>query len=398
MATTLKFLYAAIVLWLGVTPCLAQSANDRQQQFREHILKAQGYLAEKRPDLAILELQAAVALDPEDVDTEGNLGVLLYFQGKAAEAIPHLRVVVEKQPSLVKIQGILGMAEVRTLDATQGRKDLEASFPLIQDPKFKVEVGLELVGLYTQSVDLDLAAGILAQLKKLAPDNPEVLYACYRTFQDLSSEAMISLAVAARDSAQMHQLLAHEEMRDGNTNAAVAQFHNAIAINPELPGVQYELAELLNTSQDPAIKKEAEQEYRNALAVDPQNEKAIFRLAEIAAQKGDTQQAYAGYTRALVLQPADSDAKLGLAKVLTQMNQSAKAQKLLEQTVQLDPTNATAHYRLAMFYREQGRMEDAKRQLEQYKELREAKDKLRSVYKDLLRQSAEIMADEPDAK
>ncbi|MGA9135800.1 MAG: tetratricopeptide repeat protein, partial [Candidatus Sulfotelmatobacter sp.] len=398
MVPTLRYLPAAIVLLLGVSPCFAQSANGTQQQFREHVLKARGYLTEKRPDLAIPELQAAAALDPQDVDTQGNLGVLLYFDGKAAEAIPHLRVALKEQPSLVKIQGILGIAELRTADFAQGRKDLEASFPLIQDPKFKVEVGLELVGLYTQSEDLDLAAAILAQLKKTAPDNPEVLYASYRTFSDLSSEAMISLSVVAPDSAQMHQLLAHLEIWEGNTNAAVAQFRKAIEIDPRLPGVQFELADLLNISQDPAVKKEAEREYGEALAADPRDEKAIFRLAEIAAQKGDTQQAYAGYTRALALQPADSDAKLGLAKILTQMNQPAKAQALLEQTVQLDPTNATAHYRLATFYREQGRMDDAKRELEQYKDLREAKDKLHAVYKDLLRQPAVIKADEPDEK
>ena len=386
MAPTLKYLPAAIVLLLGVSPCFAQTAKDTQEQFRNHVEKAQGYLAEKRPDLAIPELQAAAALDPRDVDTQGNLGVLLYFEGKEAEAIPHLRVALEGQPSLVKIQGILGIAELRTADFAQARKDLEASFPLIQDPKFKVEVGLELVGLYTQSEDLDLATPILTQLKKTAPDNPEVLFACYQTFSDLSSEAMISLSVVAPDSAQMHQLLAHLEIWEGNTNAAVAQFRKAIAIDPRLPGVHFELADLLNISQDPAVKKEAEREYGEALAVNPRDEKAIFRLAEIAAQKGDTQQAYVGYTRALALQPEDSDAKLGLAKILTQMNQPAKAQALLEQTVQLDPTNVTAHYRLATFYREQGRMEDAKRELEQYKELREAKDKLHAVYKDLLRQ------------
>ena len=85
------------------------------------------------------------------------------------------------------------------------------------------------MGVYTDSGDLEQAAGILTQLKKIAPDNPEVLYASYRTFSDLSSEAMIALSLAAPDSAQMHQLLAHEEIKEGNTNAAIAQFREAIA-------------------------------------------------------------------------------------------------------------------------------------------------------------------------
>src|ERR1039457_4379611 len=78
----------------------AQTGTDPQAEFSRHIQQAQKYLEQKRPDLAIPELQAAVTINPDDVETQGNLGVLLFFQGKAAEAIPHLRMAVEKQPSL----------------------------------------------------------------------------------------------------------------------------------------------------------------------------------------------------------------------------------------------------------------------------------------------------------
>ena len=72
---------------------------------------------------------------------------LLYFQGKVAEAIPHLRAAIENQPSLSKIQGILGIAELRTQDFARGRNDLEASFPLIEDKKFK-DITYSIVGTY----------------------------------------------------------------------------------------------------------------------------------------------------------------------------------------------------------------------------------------------------------
>src|ERR1035437_967008 len=175
-------------LLLSPALCFAQAANDKQSQIEEHSRKAQEYLREKQPALAIPELQALVALDPESVEAQGDLGVLLYFQGKLAEAIPHLRAAFERQPSLVKIQGVLGLAELSALDFEQGRKDLEAAFPLLAEPKFKVRVGLELVGLYTQNGDLYEAARIFAQLQKAAPDNPEVLYAAYRTYSDLAGE------------------------------------------------------------------------------------------------------------------------------------------------------------------------------------------------------------------
>jgi tetratricopeptide (TPR) repeat protein len=366
--------------------------------FAAHLQKAKEYLDEKRPDLAIPELQAAAAIDPENVETQGNLGVLLYFQGKSADAIPHLRAAVERQPGMVKIQGLLGLAELHAADSAQGQKDLEAAFPLITEEKFKVEIGLELVGLYTQSGDLEQAGSVLAQLRKAAPDNAEVLYASYRIYSDLSGESMLALSLAAPDSAQMHQLLAHEETKQGNINGAISEYRKAIAINPHLPGIHFELAELLRTSQDAAVKRAAEEEYRLAVKENPQDEKAILRIAEINSQYGNQQASFKGYSRAVELQPGDADAKLGLAKILIEMNQPDKALKLLEETVQLEPTSAVAHYRLGTQLRKMGRADDAKREMELYTKYKDMKEKLQALYKDLQRQLKEIEPDELDTK
>jgi Tfp pilus assembly protein PilF len=387
---------AGIVLLAGATLCLSQGTEDKQQEFAAHIQKAHSYLDQKQPALAIPEFQAAVAIDPENVDAQANLGVLLFFQGKAADSIPHFRAALERQPGLAKIQGLLGMAEIRTLDFAAARNDMEAAFPAVQDPRFQMQLGLELVGLDTESGDLEKAGAVIAQLLKAAPDSPEVLYAAYRTYSDLAGESMLALSLGAPDSAQMHQLLAHEDIRQGNTVAAIAQYRKAIAINPQLPGVHFELAELLHTSTDDKVKKEAEQEYHAALLENAQDEKSILRLAEIDAQKGNAEQSYNEYTKAVELQPADADAKLGLAKILIEMNQADKALPLLEDTVKLEPTNATAHYRLAALYRKIGRADDAKREADLYQKFKDMKEKLRTLYKELQVQPKEIRADEQD--
>lgn len=390
--------FTCLVLFLGAVQCFSQGGVSDQQEFAQHIHKAQSYLREKRPDLAIPEFQAAAVINPHDADTQGNLGVLLYFQGRVAEAVPHLRAAVQEQPGLVKIQGVLGIAELRTQDFARGRRDLEASFPLLVDIKFKIQVGLELVGLYTQNSELDPALSILAQLRKSAPDNPEVLYAAYRTYSDLSLEAMLALSLAAPESAQMRQLLAHEEMKEGNTNGAIAQYRKAIAIDSHLPGVHFELAELLRSASDPSIKREAEREYRVALTENPQDEKAICRLGEIDTQKGAIQQAYVDYSRAVQLQPADAEAKLGLAKTLIDMGRMDEARTLLEDAVQLEPTNAIAHYRLATLYRMAKRTDDAKREVDLFKKYKDMKEQLRVLYKELLIKPKEIQSDMSDEK
>ncbi len=414
MIAKVEIATAGFVLWLGVALCFSQTTGnkqavtqeDKQQEFAAHIQKARGYLDKKQPALAIPEFEAAVAIDPENVDAQANLGVLLFFQGKAADSIPHFRVALaahklagtrdERQPGLAKIQGLLGMAESRTLDFTDARTDMEAAFSSLDDPRFQLQLGLELVGLDTESGDLDKAAAVIAQLRKADPDNVEVLYASYRTYSDLAGESMLALSLAAPDSAQMHQLLAHEDIRQGNTNGAIGQYRKAIAINPHLPGIHFELAELLHTSTDETVKKEAEKEYHAALLENPQNEKSILRLAEIDWRKGNIEQSYEEYTKAVVLQPDDADAKLGLAKTLTDMNQADKALPLLEDAVRLEPTNATAHFRLATLYRKIGRVDDAKRELELYQKFKDMKEKLRALYKELQVQPAEISAAEQD--
>jgi tetratricopeptide (TPR) repeat protein len=389
---------AGAVLFLGAASCLSQVTADKQAELAAHMQKAKGYLEDKQPALAIPELQAAVAIDPENVDAQANLGVLLFFQGRAAESIPHFRAALARQPDLAKIQGLLGLAESRTQDIADARKDMEAALPLLQDRRFQTQVGLELISIDTQNGDLENAAAVIAQLRKADSDSPEILYAAYRTYTDLADEAVISLSLSAPDSAQMHQVLAHEDTRRGNTDGAIEQYRKAIVIDPHLPGIHFELAELLRMSQDAKAKQEAGQEYRAALKENPRDEKSIFRLAEIDEQAGNTDRSFAEYTKAVELQPADADAKLGLAKILIEMNQTDKALALLEESVRLEPTNPTTHYRLGSLYRKMGRTEDAKREIDLYLKLKEAREKLRVIYKQLQIQPKETPADEQDDK
>jgi Tfp pilus assembly protein PilF len=202
MIAKLRIAFPGLVLLLGVAFCLsqasqaqatqAQATQDKQQEFAAHIQKAKAYLDQKQPALAIPEFEAAVAIDPASVDAQANLGVLLFFQSRPAESIPHFRAALEQQPGLSKIQGLLGMAESRTQDFANARKDMESAFPAVRDQRFQLQLGLELVGLDSESGDLEKAATVIAQLRKADPENAEVLYAAYRTYTDLAGESMLA--------------------------------------------------------------------------------------------------------------------------------------------------------------------------------------------------------------
>jgi tetratricopeptide (TPR) repeat protein len=366
--------------FLGSLQCVTQSTASRQQEVASHARQAQEFLKEQRPNLAIPEFRAMVALDPNNVDARGNLGVLLFFQGDYPAAIPQLRAALKLRPTLWRIEALLGMAERRTGSGKSALADLERAFPRLQEEKIQIETGMELIEIHTAAGDLDKAAATVSALRSLYPTSVEVLYASYRIHSDIVGEDMLSLSLVAPTSARMHQVMAHELEKHGDDEAAIRNYREALNLDPKLPGLHFELAEILNASSVEADQQEAEGEYKAALSVNQFDERAEFRLGDISSRRGDVQEAYAHYSRAVQLQPTDAEANIGLAKVLILMNQPEKAEPLLQRALQLDPTSAAAHFRLATLYRQAGRTADAKRELEEYQKYKKMKEDLRDIY------------------
>jgi len=382
--------------FLCALQCVSQSTASRQQQIESHSHQAQEFLKQNRPDLAIPEFRAIVALDPNNADARGNLGVLLFFENAYADAIPQLRAALKLRPTLWKIQALLGMAERRTGNTKSALADIGKAFPKLQEQKIQIDAGMELIQIYSDASDLDKAAATVTTLRNLYPGDLEVLYASYRIYSDLAGESMLSLSVVAPESARMHQVMAHELEKHGDNEAAIRNYREALKLDPKLPGLHFELAEMLNASSVGAEQQEAEGEYKAALSVNQFDERAEFRLGDISSRRGDVQEAYAHYSRAVQLQPNDAEAYIGLAKVLMLMNQPDKAEPLLQRALQLDPTNAAAHFRLSTLYRQAGRTADATRELEEYQKYKAMKEKLHDLYRDMRVMPAKQEAEETD--
>ena len=365
---------------MSVTLCLSQTSQDKKDISAAHVQKAQSHLREKRPDLAIPELEAAVAVEPGSVDTRANLGVLLFFRGEYQHAIPHLRAAITMKPELWKIQSLLGIAERRTGDDHQGRIDLETAFPHIEEEKLKIDVGLDLIESYSATSDLNKASDVIALLLKVQPTNPSLLYTSYRIHSSMMAESLLSLSLVAPDSAQFHQAIAHELQRTQNLGGTIKNLREALALDPNLPGIHFELAEALHASDDQQFHIEAEEQYKLAVERDPGDPKAASRMGDIEVDKGDLDAGERYYQQALKLQPDSADATIGLANVLSQKGDSPGAAKLLEQVIAADPANYLAHFRLSAVYRKLNRAEDVKRELDAYKKYKDMREKLKTIY------------------
>jgi Tfp pilus assembly protein PilF len=374
-----------VLLFLGLLSCFSQSNLSGREQIESHSHKAAEYLKENRPDLAIPEFRAILAIDPSNVDAHGNLGAVLFFQGAYADAIPQLRTAVKLQPTLWKTQALLGIGEKRTGDIDAARRDLEKAFPNVPEEKIRIETGMELIEIYSSTGDLDKAAATVNVLRKLEPTDGSVLYTAYRIYSDLADESLLSLSVVDPNSARMHQALAHELAKRGNTEEAIENYRAALKLDPRLPGLHFELAEMLSTLSTTDAQQEAEKEYKAALEVNPLDEQSECRLGDIALRRDDLKEADERYSRAVQLQPGDPEASIGLAKVFMTMDQPQKAEPLLQRALELDPTSALAHFRLSTVYRQTGRTADAKHELDEYQKYKGMKEKLREVYHDLHR-------------
>jgi len=382
MYPALRSRSTGLVLLLSAAVCSPQTAPN-QQELSSHLQKAQTYEHQNRPDLAIPELQAALAIDPSNLQSRANLGVLLFFHGNYDQALPLLQAVVAANPDLWKIQSLLGIAERKTGDDHQGRIDLETAFPHIDETKLKIDVGLQLIESYTATGELDKASTLITQLLALKPTDPELLYAAYRIHSNMMAEDLLSLSLAAPDSAQLHQAIAHELQRTHDLEGTIRNLRQALALDPNLPGIHFELAEALHASDDQRLHTEAVQQYKLAVQTNPTDPKAATRLGDIEVEMGDLDAAEKNYQKALKLQPNSPDAKIGMANVLTERGDPAAAAPLLEQVIAADPSNYLAHFRLSTVYRKLHRPDDVKRELDAYTKYKDMHEKLTSIYKTL---------------
>ena len=380
-ATNRALLAAALLVLSPGRDVWSQTGPAASEQ--QHRQRAQQFLAEKKPGLAIPEFRAILAVDPANLDAQANLGVLLFFQGDYGGAAPYLRQALAQRADLSKIQALLGIAENILGQTAEARTDLEAAVPKLSEPAIRVQAGLALVELDVAAQEFDRAADTIGLLRQVAPTDPRVLYTGYRIATEQADEALLSLSLAAPDSPQMHQAMAHQLEQARDLPAAIANLRKAAELDPHLPGIHFELAEALRSSDDQKLRSEAAAQYRLALAENSHDAHSAAALGDLSATAGDLPAATTFYRQALAIDPRMAEAEIGLAHIDTEQGDFAAAAPVLEQVVAADPTNALAHFRLSTVYRKLNRPADARRELEAYQRYKEIKDRMRAIYKQM---------------
>jgi len=274
----------ALALSPFVTPALwPQTDGGREREIQAHAQKAQEALKSGNPSAADHEFRAILALDPHNTDAHGDLGVIRFFQADWAGAAEQFRQILKVQPTLWKAQALLGICEKHLGRSSEAERLLEQSVPHLDDGALRTQAGLELVEIPYRAGNLDKAVEIIGTLERANPANVDVLYTAYRIYADLANRARDALALVAPDSARMHEMMAQHLVNEGDLSGAIAQYRKALAMDPKLRGIHYELGEaILKDSTSDTALQQAEKEFRAALAENPGDAGAECRLGRCA--------------------------------------------------------------------------------------------------------------------
>lgn len=363
----------------------AVAGPDQKKEIQEHFMRAEHLLETGQQQAAMQEFLAVLRIDPTNVDARANLGVIAFVAHDYAGASRQFREALKLQPSLSKARALLGLSEEELGHGRDARSEFEKAFPALKDRKLRLQVGLQLAQIYYQTGDLEKAIPVLASLQQLAPTDPDVLFASYRTYSQLTDQTIDALALVAIHSARMRQVIAENLIQVGDLRGAIAAYRSALKVDPQLPGIHLELGEAYLELQSDSALNEAETEFQTDLGQNPKDAKAECGLGDIYLRRGKFEASIKHYQRAASLEPDSSEALLGVGTALLRTNQFERARAELTKAVQLNPNNALAHYELSRVDLRLGKTKESESNADAFQKLKSINEQLRDLYSEMRR-------------
>jgi tetratricopeptide (TPR) repeat protein len=149
---------------------------------------------------------------------------------------------------------------------------------------------------------------------------------------------------------------ATELLTQGRIAEAVTEWRKAVALDPEDEKARVNLGFALDRQ---GLIDEAIEQYRKSIDLAPEHAAAYDNLAADLLQRGRLDEAIAAYTADLAMQPKDGRAQTNLATALFQQGRTEEAAEHSRKALELDPSNADAHNTLGLALWKQGRLDEA---------------------------------------
>lgn len=363
-----------VVLFLGTFVACQSGAQDAG--FEKQYQDAQRALAEGKIDEAQHAYENLRDANPGIAEIHANLGLIYFEQRKFDAAIPELRRALQLKPGLSNSAALLAMSLSELGRYEEALPGLEKGFRST-DPQIKRMCGLQLERVYTGLKRDNKAVDVAMDMKRLYPDDPEVLYHNGKIFGNYAFLTMRKLVEVAPNSIWRHQALAEAAESQQSFATAIAEYHQVLRMNPDQPGIHYRLGRTLlarahqsNSSDDLA---EAEKEFEQELKLDPKNGNAAYEIGLSRQNAGQFAEAQQIFEQVLEFHPDFEEAQLGLASVLTSQGKPQEALPHLQKAIALNGENEVSWYRLSQVERSLGNSAEAQQALAKFKVLHDRK-------------------------
>jgi tetratricopeptide (TPR) repeat protein len=320
----------------------ALGCSSPEERFAEHLQRAEEHLAAGRNDDALLELQGALKIRPEDAELNERLGRMLAERGNAQPAVFHLGEAYRLDPARVDAGILQAQLVWRTAPprAEQILRDVKQAHP--EDPRvYRGESALAI-----SMGDADRALVAAERARDLAPDDPE---------------SWSSLAAA-----NMARIRALKKQGETPPDALYLAVIGALDKIDALTGGNHIGARVEKASvygRWPGHEALALQGFRDALALAKQRgENVAYAARSMAAYARQTQQPELRRDALRELVTADPSRVRDwdeLARVSGQIEDTPAAEKVYQELLAAQPDHVAAHTTYASFLSRQGRTLDA---------------------------------------
>ncbi len=307
---------------------------------------------------ALIPMQKAAALSPEDVEAHYNLGVVLQESGRLDEAQASCRQALRINPDYADAHGNLGVI----LQKSGRLLEAEASFrQALQINPAYAAAHCNLGNVLNDLGCFKEAAASLRRALQITPDNAEMHCNLGNILKEMGrldeAEAAFRCALQINvDHADACFGLGKTLKELGRLDEAEVAYRQAIRLKPDNAPAHYNLGNLL---KDRDRLDEAEACYRQALQIEPGFALAHYNLGNISQDKGRLDEAEACYREAIQLKPDYLDAHNNLAVTLVQMERLGEAEASYRQVLQIKPDYVEALCNLGNTLRKMDRFAEA---------------------------------------
>lgn len=196
------------------------------------------------------------------------------------------------------------------------------------------------------------------------------LFIMAEAHQAMSYLAALWVLQTGSGTHRAHQLQGQFHEAAGQLDEAIAEYHKAVALKPDLPTVHFAIGSIHWRRNH---MEEALVELKKELAINPADAQAHYETGDIYLVQNKPDLAEKHLKLAIQHAPNMAEAHLALERTATARNDDRQALAHLRAAAKLSPDDATAHYRLWLLLRKLGRTAEAEQERKLFERLRENK-------------------------